>query len=400
MGNVLGVRRLRKFSGRRAYAISIILIVLLLLAFYAIMLSYFYSRTSMPVVDDDVGYWVARTSDGGYIIAGYKHPSYGWILKVNSKGEIEWSNIKADSSSVYYCVLETSSSQYIAVGRSFGPWQALVTKIDQNGKTIWSKTYGEGNFTEAKSIIQAPQNTYIITGKTKSAEDYNAWIMRIDGDGNVIWNKTYGGPADEGGHQIIESADGGYVVAASVSIPSSKNFKLWLLKVDENGDLVWNRTYGEDLSWSFSIVQAADGGYIVAGSIYFNDSRGSDVWLLKVDENGSVVWNRTYGGDGSDKAFSIIQATDGGYVVAGSTSSFGVGKSDVWLFKIDEDGDVVWNRTYGGDKSDNAYSIARTVDGGYVVVGSTTSFGVDGDDVWLLRVDKIGDLIWSKRYSG
>ncbi len=155
----------------------------------------------------------------------------------------------------------------------------------------------------------------------------------------------------------------------------------------------WAETYGgTGIDWAYSIQQTSDGGYVVAGSTSsFGDTYG-DVWILKLDSNGDIEWQKTYGGDDWDLANSIRQTSDGGYVVAGRTLSFGAGYRDVWILKLDSNGDIEWQKTYGGDNGETISSIQQTSDGGYVVAGVTGSFGAGLSDFWILKLDSNGNI--------
>jgi hypothetical protein len=157
--------------------------------------------------------------------------------------------------------------------------------------------------------------------------------------------------------------------------------------------MIWDRTYGGScFEQAFSLIQTTDGGYAVAGSILSKDTGKMDFWVIKLDEQGKMVWDWTYGGGNNGQAFSLIQTTDGGYAVAGSTTSKGAGEMDIWVIKLDEQGKMVWDRTYGGGNSDQARSLIQTTDGGYAVAGWTTSKGAGEMDIWVIKLDENGNL--------
>ena len=148
------------------------------------------------------------------------------------------------------------------------------------------------------------------------------------------------------------------------------------------------------------IEQTSEGGYIATGSTASFGSGKLDIWVLRLDVSGNVEWQKTYGGTEDDVASSIQQTGEGGYIVAGYTSSFGAGKKDVWVLKLDKDGNVEWQKTYGGTEDDVASSIQQTGEGGYIVAGYTSSFGAGKKDVWVLKLDKDGNVEWQKTYGG
>jgi hypothetical protein len=155
----------------------------------------------------------------------------------------------------------------------------------------------------------------------------------------------------------------------------------------------WNKTYGgTDTDYGYSVVQTSDGGYAITGYTYSFGAGGTDVYLVKTDANGNIQWSKTYGGTDTDVGYSVVQTSDGGYAIAGYTLSFGAGGSDVYLVKTDSLGNMVWSKTFGGTGADHAYSVVQTADGGYAITGYTYSFGAGGYDVYLVKTDVYGDF--------
>jgi uncharacterized delta-60 repeat protein len=202
----------------------------------------------------------------------------------------------------------------------------------------------------------------------------------------TVWQKTYGGSGDDYAYSIQQTTDGGYIVAGWTSSFGAGNYDFYVIKLDANGNKVWEKTFGgssEDRA--YSIQQTTDGGYIVAGWTYSFGAGIYDVYIIKLDADGNKVWEKTFGGSGWDEAFSIQQTTDGGYIVAGWTSSFGAGWEDVYIIKLDADGNKVWEKTFGGSGWDEAFSIQQTTDGGYIVAGYTD--GAGNTNVYVIRMD-------------
>jgi len=166
-----------------------------------------------------------------------------------------------------------------------------------------------------------------------------------------------------------------------------------VLKLDSNGSVEWQKTYGgTSYDEANSIAETSDNGFIVAGGTMSFGAGGYDYWVLKLDSNGSVEWQKTYGGSSDDYAFSIQETSDNGFIVAGRTESFGAGSGDSWVLKLDPNGNVTWQKTYGGSDSDSANSIAETSDNGFIVAGSSYSFGAGGADSWVLKLDSNGNI--------
>jgi len=244
----------------------------------------------------------------------------------------------------------------------------------------WARTYGDTGDDENPVSIQTSDGGYIVAGRTNSfgAGNDDVWVLKLDTDGAVEWQYTYGGTGNEGPNSIQQTSDGGYIVAGDTNSFGAGGWDAWVLKLDSDGAVEWQYTYGgTGTEVASSIQQTSDGGYIVAGYTYSFGAGNNDVWILKLDSDGTVEWQCTYGGASYDVSRSVQQTSDGGYIVAGYTYSFGTGDSDFWVLKLDSTGNVDWQYMYGDAYSDYAYSIQQTNDGGYIVAGETDPFNVD-----------------------
>jgi len=265
----------------------------------------------------------------------------------------------------------------------------------------WARVYGGDSYDIANSIQQTTDGGYIVAGYTSSfgAGNDDAWVLKLNSSGDVIWQKTYGGSGYDYAYSIQQTTDGGYIVAGKLYFGSGAN-DFWVLKLNSRGDVdeilqSWQKTYGgsnyDSDDYAYSIQQTTDGGYIVAGQTYSFGAGNGDAWVLKLNSSGDVIWQKTYGGSNYDSAYSIQQTTDGGYIVAG-IYSFWAGNDGTWVLKLNSSGDVIWQKTYGGSGYDYAYSIQQTTDGGYIVAGNTYSFGADDYDIWVLKLDSNGEI--------
>jgi hypothetical protein len=267
----------------------------------------------------------------------------------------------------------------------------------------FAKTYGGTGNDRASYVLQTSDGGYIVVGDTGSlgADSVDIFLVKTDANGNIIWAKTYGGIVDEYAHSVLQTSDGGYIVAGETHSFGAGWHDVLLIKTDANGNVIWAKTYG-GTSWDVarSVQQTSDGGYIVAGYTDSFGAGGPDFFLIKIDANGNISWAKTYGGTYSDWARSVQQTSDGGYIVAGYTLSFGAGYEDIFLIKTDANGNVQWAKTYGGTSGDLAYSVHQTSDGGYIVAGTTGSFGAGGDNFFLIKTDANGNIIWAKTYGG
>lgn len=220
------------------------------------------------------------------------------------------------------------------------------------------------------------------------------WVLKLDGAGNVQWQKTYGGGREERGSAVQLTGDGGYIVAGSTKSFVDYDENAWILKLNGAGDVEWQKIYGgalNDYDYASAIWPTGDDGYIVAGSTE-SGTRYHAVWVLKLDSQGNVLWQKAYDGNNEDSAVGIWPTADDGYIVAGNTKSFADFHGDFWVLKLDGTGNVQWQKTYGGPEWDLATAIWPTADGGYVVAGLTASFGAGAVDMWVLKLDEQGNV--------
>jgi hypothetical protein len=302
-------------------------------------------------------------------------------------------------------VKQTSDGGYIMVGytQSFGAGNpdAYLVKTDASGDTLWTRTYGGSNTDGGFSVQQTADSGYIIAGWTTSfgTGSSDVWLIKTDVQGDTLWTSTYGGAGTEWGYSVQQTTDGGYIVGSCYL--DGMGHDVWLIKTDAQGDTLWASLYrGTNVGGRGGnfVQQTVDGGYMIAGYDY--GTGAGDIFLTKTNAAGDTLWARTYGGTNDDWANSAQQTTDGGYVVAGYTRSFGAGDADVYLVKTNALGDTLWTRTYGGPGFDAGYSARQTRDGGYVVAGTTTSFGAGAADVYLVKTNAFGDTLWTGNYGG
>jgi hypothetical protein len=267
----------------------------------------------------------------------------------------------------------------------------------------WSKTYGGVIHDSGSGVVQSSDGGYAIAGTTISfsAAGYAVYLVKTDSLGNMQWNKTYGGIGDDYGYSVVQTSDGGYAIAGYTNSFGAGSSDVYLVKTDSTGTMLWNKTYGGiNADIGRSVVQSSDGGYTIAGYTYSFGAGSYDVYLVKTDSTGNMIWSKTYGGTSSDVGSSVVQSSDGGYAIAGYTYSFGAGSYDVYLVKTDSLGNMQWNKTYGGTSSDFGYSVVQTSDGGYAIAGYTYSFGAGYEDVYLVKTDSLGNMQWNKTYGG
>jgi len=323
-------------------------------------------------------------------------------------GDTLWTRTYGGSYNEYgYSVQQTSDGGYVIAGGtgSFGAGWADVylLKTDSSGDTLWTRTYGGSDSDNGRSVQQTSDGGYIVAGETYSfgAGESDVWLLKTDSSGDTLWTRTYGGSGYDGGHSVQQTSDGGYIITGYTGSFGAGYEDVYLLKADSSGDTLWTRTYGgSDYDRGYSVQQTSDGGYIIAGYTGSFGAGYEDVYLLKADSSADTLWTRTYGGSDWDGGYSVQQTSDGGYIIAAYTESFGAGSADVYLLKTDSSGDTLWTRTYGGSYWDEGNSVQQTFDGGYIITGYTGSFGAGSRDVYLLKTDSSGDTLWTRTYGG
>jgi len=355
---------------------------------------------------DDVGNCVQQTTDGGYIITGdtYSYGAGSndvWLIKTDFDGNkiwdktfggtnIDWSN----------CVQQSTDGGYIITGStwSFGAGECDVwlIKTDSDGNEIWNRTFGGKDYEIGYSVQQTTDGGYIITGGIGDYYYSDVWLIKTDSDGNEIWNRTFGGKDVDYGISVQQTTDGGYIITGDTYSYGAGSNDVWLIKTDSDSNEIWNRTFGGPNSdLGISVQQTIDEGYIITGYTELYSIPGwGDVWLIKTDSNGNKMWDKTYGIIHVSFGNSVKQTTDGGYIIAGFVWTFGIGYTDVWLIKTNSNGNMVWNKKLGGANSELGWCVQQTTDNGYILTGYTWSYGAGEGDVWLVKTDKDGNIAW------
>ena len=267
--------------------------------------------------------------------------------------------------------------------------------------TLWTRTYGYMGTEYGYSVQQTPDGGFIMTGYSSSFGAPDFYFVKTDASGDTLWTRRHGGMAPDVAHCIDQCTDGGYIALGYTFSYGAGAMDFYLVKTNSSGDTLWTRTYGgTNVDMGRWVRQTEDGGYILTGGAASFGAGSDDFYLIKTDASGVAVWSRTYGGAGYDHAHAVEPTTDGGYIVAGYTTSFGAGNHDLYLVKTNSVGDTLWTRTYGGIWSDYAYGVQQTTDGGYIMTGATASFGTGTMDIYLLKVDSVGDTLWSRTFGG
>ncbi|MBS3792918.1 hypothetical protein KGY77_09795 [Candidatus Bipolaricaulota bacterium] len=360
---------------------------------------------------------IKRTPKGGYIVAGLttldREGHDIGLIKLDEEESIEWQkaygkkswdtwgpagaaliDLTEDGGFIYVGGTQTSNSYP-------RPSQSHLLRLDQDGNLIWQKELRRDDYKcDLMSVTRTEDDGYIVAGgvgpvppkETKNA-DMDAWVVKVNQDGSVAWQYTYGGDSIDWANHIIQTEDGGYLFVGETTEPSGQQSAgdLWAVKLDETGSIEWQKSYGEpykmetlgvEIGWA--AIQIENSDYLVVGTTRsFGEGGGArcSIWILRLDNRGNIKWQKAYGGESLDHATIIIESISGGYLIGGSTSSFAPWKDfsiteddlpahqNMWLFEIDKGGRIVWQKVYGTDQSDVPTSIAQTTKEGYFVKG-------------------------------
>jgi len=357
--------------------------------------------------DEETAQSVIHTKDGGYAILGYSKSTDGDLTDKSIPVNDYW-----------------------------------VLKLDEEGNVAWSNTYGGSKDDRGQSIIQTSDGGYAVAGYAMSDDGdatnnegyHDNWILKLDELGVIEWEKSFGFSGHDHSYDLLQTADGGFFFAGFLDITAALddgtyykgNYltrhgvgEFWGTKIDANGNLEWRSYYGgTNNDRAHAVIEADDGSFVMAGFSESDDydisnTRGSyDFWVIKLTATGELLWERSFGGTGIEIAYDITKTDDGGYVVTGNTFSTDIdismnhGESDVWLIKIADNGKLLWEKTFGGSQFDAAQGVITTYDGGFIITGNSKS--IDGDvsenngenDIWLIKTDSDGNLLWQSSYGG
>ncbi len=357
-----------------------------------------------------------RTSDGGYVIAGYGYSAAsgivsidGRVLKIDAGGNVIWDRyFSGTGEEKLLSIVETADHNYAAAGyttsKGNGGKDAWIIMIDPNGALIpgWDLTFGGAEDDIANSIIQSSTGGYVFTGVTRTtANKDDAYAVGIDADGGTVFEKSFGGEEDDGGKVIMEAGPGAYLIAGYNKSHGSGDMDSWVFKIDGFGAIMktadelqdWNFYYGKTGNDSFtSVIQDGCGGYLLGGYSTSPSNELRDFRIVRIGSGGTVAWDydERYSGDGDEVINSLRAAADGGFIAAGRVSQ-DITYGDLMILKIDADGNKLWQKTYGGPDDDSALSIISGYDGTFLIAGYMTDYLKKTKDFWILNVDGNGE---------
>jgi hypothetical protein len=349
----------------------------------------------------DFGTCAHQSAYGGYIMAGttWLNETAVYLVRTDLAGDTQWTDtFYSDLGDMEgNSVIQTPDGNEVVAGtqwyNSNYSADGLLLKFDPVNEISHRVRLGGDSFDYFNCIRIARDGNYIIAGQSQfPIQHWRAWLVKTDTALNFIWEHLYGDAFGQSeGYDVWADTDGGYSIAATIEREGSVMSDVYLVKTDAAGETLWSRTYGSpNNDRGYSHQQTSDRGYIVAGQsdVY---QHGEDVYLIRTNSAGDTIWTRTFGGFDDQEGRSVRQTHDGGFIVAGWTNS-GAGGKDVYLLKTDADGNEQWSRMYGGTADDAAASVEPTDDGGYIVAGTTSSFGAGSADAWLIKTDANGNV--------
>ncbi len=280
----------------------------------------------------------------------------------------------------------------------------FLAKTNASGDTLWSKSYVTPGGDIGYDVNQTTDGGYIITGavSNNASSPADILLLKTDSGGNELWNKVYATSRYDQGTSVQQTNDGGYIITGIARDTLSTFGDLFLIKTDATGDTLWSKTFGGAArDEGNSVVQTTDGGYVVIGTTKsFSGNNTSDIYFLKTSASGSLIWERTLGTQATEYGFAVRQTNDGGFIIAGSTDSTFNSSLDVYLIKTDDFGNVQWYRNHGDTlRSEYVNSIEQTIDGGFIIAGSSWQNAIN-PMIFLLKTDAFGFHLWTETFTG
>lgn len=398
---------------------------------------------------NDIAKSVIKTNDAGYTIFGYSQSNDGdvtnktsekydyWLLKFDKNDELQWQKSYGGSKDDRgEKIIQTSDGGFAVIGynkssdgiatSNEGYQDIWMLKLDTSGNVTWQKSFGFAGADQGFSLIETSDNGYLITGildvtssggqGNKGFQNKHAggdyWAIKIDNSGTLQWRNYFGGANTDTCYDVIETNDGYILVGSSdstdVDVKSNKgSYDYWVVKIDKTGQLVWEKSFGgKEIETAYTIVKTLDNNFLLVGETRSSDqdvtnqNGAADVWLLKMNGNGEIIWQKNYGGTSFDAARAITKSNDGGFIVVGSSRSSDMqvdenkGQNDVWVFKINNTGKLLWQKTIGGSEIDFAYGVTQLQNGSIIITGESSSSNGDINqnkgftDTIIIKIDE------------
>lgn len=376
--------------------------------------------------------------------------SPGWEFEGETLAEFRFGGSGGDSPRKVIPTLDggfailgfTNSVDGDLTGKKLAVNDYWLLKLDVEGQLEWSRTIGGSGDDQGQSLTQLRDGGFALVGYAMSSDGdgsqnmgfHDNWVVRLDASGEILWERSFGYAGHDHAYDVVETRDGGLLFVGFLDVTASGGEgndrrdpaltahgvgEFWVTRLDPAGNIVWRRYFGgTDNDRAYAVATVPSGGFLVAGAAEsanfdIGDARGSyDFWVLRLSEDGDLLWERSLGGSGIDRAYEIARTADGHFLVGGNTFSAdgdvsrNHGGSDIWVVKLSEQGEVIWEQTYGGSGFDALESIMPDNAGGVLLSGNSRSS--DGDlernegenDIWVLRIDGQGRVLWQRSFGG
>jgi hypothetical protein len=349
---------------------------------------------------DDICYDMQQTADGGYVLVG-ESKSFGggffsdiYIMKTDENGDSLWTRVYGGDEDDYgYSIQQTFDGGYIISGNtaSFGAVSDIyLLKTDADGDSMWARIYDKADFNYGLAVQQTPDSGFIVVGFVFwwSTMQSDVYMIKTNSQGDTLWTKTFGGADSDWGYAVKQTMDGGYIIAGATESFSAIWQDAYLIKTDGSGNEEWSKLIGGSYNdMGLSVYQTNNNSYLIAGWTSSYGPPGSNAYIINTDSVGGIRWSKVYGGDEDERLYSLDRISSGGYIFAGLTETSSAGSSDVYLIRTDSIGDTIWTGSYGGLGEDIGRAVCETNDGYFAVAGYTSSFGSGGTDFWLLKTE-------------
>jgi uncharacterized delta-60 repeat protein len=375
--------------------LTLILIVSLSLNLYASI-----NQKAFGGNDEDVAYSVTSTYDGNFAVVGScesfsDNRSDICLVKMEPSGKLLWRKVfGGEKDENGYDVIETKDRGLLVVGssRSYskrGNNSVYITKLNQNGKLLWDRVIGGNKHDIANSVDEFANGDLLIAGSTQSfgkgRED--GYLIKLTSKGDTIWTKAIGSSAKDTINDIKILKNQDFIVAGSTKSYGNGNDDIYIVKFTKDGKQIFAKAIGEKNSdVGYAVEETLDGGCVVVGKIKSYDSKREDIIAIRLNKNGLIMWNRLFGSKKQDIAYDVLALNSGNFIISATTKSFGKGGYDTYLLKLNKMGKILWADTFGADDDEKSYALTKLKDNSIVAVGETSSYGAGKEDFYIIRI--------------
>ena len=355
---------------------------------------------------------VKEVPSGGYIVAGYTanfsvNDTDAFVVRLNTDGDTLWTysfNGPMSKKDLFYKVIPTLDGGFAFCGYTTSVTgisdDLLYLKLNSSGQQQWVKFFGGAGKERGQDIIQTPDGNFTIVGYTTSApaQYYDAFMLRADSNGDTLWTQLYGSSGYDDANSVKPLPDGGFIFGGQSS-NGANGFDQFLVRTNSSGSVLWTKKIGSLGTDNLECLTLTSNGFILSGSSSTVPGGDDDGYLVRTDTAGTVLWEKLYGDTAPDDMHRVENTTDGGFIISGTTSSYGAENPNLWFVKTNSVGDTMWNKTFGRDNHDHGYSGQQTSDGGYILAGHTGSFGYNYEEAYILKMDASGNIANQMTYT-